>query len=110
VSFAGETLALAGFPKTVPVKLQAIRIGQLGITAIPCEVFVQIGLDLKKRSPLKPSFTIGWANGYNGYLPTPEHHRLGGYETWRSRSSYLEVEAASKIEAKLLRLVDEVSR
>jgi len=37
------------------------------------------------------------ANGYNGYLPTPQQHRLGGYETWRARSSYLEAEAAPKI-------------
>ena len=25
---------------------------------------------------------IGLANGRHGYLPTPEQHRLGGYETW----------------------------
>jgi hypothetical protein len=25
---------------------------------------------------------IGLANGGNGYLPTPEQHKLGGYETW----------------------------
>jgi neutral ceramidase len=25
---------------------------------------------------------IGLANGTNGYLPTPEQHKLGGYETW----------------------------
>jgi hypothetical protein len=26
--------------------------------------------------------TIGIANGSYGYLPTPEQHQLGGYETW----------------------------
>jgi hypothetical protein len=40
---------------------------------------------------------VSLANGYNGYLPTPEHHKLGGYETWRARSSYLEVDASTKI-------------
>jgi hypothetical protein len=60
-------------------------------------VFVEIGLDLKKNSPWKPSFTISLANGYNGYLPTVEHFQLGGYETWRARSSYLETNAAPKI-------------
>jgi neutral ceramidase len=30
-------------------------------------------------------------------LPTPAQHKLGGYETWRARSSYLETEAAPKI-------------
>jgi hypothetical protein len=41
------------------------------------------------------------ANGYNGYLPPAEHHAAGGYETWRARSSYLEVEAAEKIARRL---------
>ena len=103
-----ETVLMADFPKAVPLLLQAHRIGELGIVAIPCEVFVEIGLDIKKRSPLKPTFTIELANGYNGYLPTPEHHKLGGYETWRARSSYLEVEAAPKISAALFDLLSRV--
>ena len=45
----------------------------------------------------RQTFTIELANGCNGYLPTPEQHKLGGYETWRARSSYLETEAAPKI-------------
>lgn len=93
--YARETVLLNSYPAQVPIILQALRIGELRIAAIPCEVFVEIGLDLKQRN--SPAFTISLANGYNGYLPTVEHHRLGGYETWRARSSYLEVEAASKI-------------
>lgn len=103
--YARETVLIAGYPDTVPVTLQAIRIGDLAITAIPCEVFVEIGLDLKRTSPLKPAFTIELANGYNGYLPTPEHHALGGYETWRARSSYLETSASEKIVATLTELL-----
>jgi hypothetical protein len=95
--YAREAVLLAKYPNTVKLKLQAIRVGQLGIVAIPCEVFAEIGLDIKKGSPLKPTFTIELANGYNGYLPTPAQHRLGGYETWRARSSYLEVDASLKI-------------
>ncbi len=55
---------------------------ELGITTIPCEVFVEIGLALRQRSPFKTHFTVELANGHYGYLPTPEQHRLGGYETW----------------------------
>lgn len=95
--YARETVLIKEYPKEVPVIVQAMRIGDLGIVAIPCEVFVEIGLEIKARSPLKPTFTIELANGYNGYLPTPEQHRLGGYETWRARSSYLETEASTKI-------------
>lgn len=99
--YARETLLLNKFPDVVPVKLQVHRIGGLSIAAIPCEVFVEIGLDLKATKPLEELFTISLANGYNGYLPTPEHHAIGGYETWRARSSYLEVDASTKITAAL---------
>ena len=92
-----ETVLLANFPEQVPLTLQAHRIGNLVIAAVPCEVFAEIGLELKKRSPFQQTFTIELANGYNGYLPTPAQHKLGGYETWRSRASYLEVDASVKI-------------
>jgi hypothetical protein len=66
----------------VNVKLQAIRIGDLAVCGIPFETFVEIGLELKDRSPFPQTMVIGLANGRYGYLPTPEQHRLGGYETW----------------------------
>jgi hypothetical protein len=108
-TYARETLLLAKYPKQVDVTIQALRVGDLGIVAIPCEVFVEIGLELKAKSPLKPTFTVELANGYNGYLPTKEQHALGGYETWRARSSYLEVDAARKITDTALRLLGAVS-
>ena len=99
--YARETVKLADYPDTVPVKLQAYRIGELSVATIPCEVFVEIGLELKLDTPFRRHFTVSLANGYNGYLPTPKHHQLGGYETWRARSSYLEVDASTKIVEKL---------
>ena len=73
------------------------------------EVFAEIGLDLKRNKPLNDHFTISLANGYNGYLPTPEHHRLGGYETWRARSSYLETDASVQITAQLKEMLAELA-
>jgi neutral ceramidase len=58
---------------------------------------------LKDRSPFGQTFTIELANGSYGYLPTPEQHRLGGYETWLG-SNYVEKEATIKIVATLLDL------
>lgn len=81
-SYARRTISLAEKDDTVTVKLQAIRIGELAVCAIPFETFVEIGLELKDRSPFDQTMVIGLANGRYGYLPTPEHHRLGGYETW----------------------------
>ncbi|MDQ6632546.1 MAG: neutral/alkaline non-lysosomal ceramidase N-terminal domain-containing protein, partial [Verrucomicrobiota bacterium] len=100
--YARETVLLSDYPEKVPVILQTFRIGDLGIAAVPCEVFAEIGLEIKKQSPFKPTFTIELANGYNGYLPTPAQHKLGGYETWRARSSYLETDAAPKIFSQII--------
>lgn len=108
--YAQETLYLKDYPAEVPLIIQAIRIGDLGIAAIPCEPFAQIGLDIKANSPFKPTFTIGLANGWNGYLPTPEQHKLGGYETWRARSSYLETEASLKIYHTVMELFGQLQR
>ena len=66
--------------------VQALRIGDFAICALPFEAFAEIGLDLKKRSPFSQTMVISLANGTNGYLPTPEQHELGGYETWMGTS------------------------
>ena len=104
--YARETVLMNDYPEQVSVILQAFRLGDLAITAIPCEVFAETGLELKKESPFKLTFNIELANGYNGYLPPPGQHQLGGYETWRARSSYLEVNAAPKITETLFELLN----
>jgi len=107
--YAEEAIALAEGPERVSIPLQAIRIGELGIAAAPCEVFAETGLEIKERSPLKPTILIELANGYNGYLPTPQQHTWGGYETWPARSSYLEVDAAPKIRDGVLDLLSKMT-
>lgn len=108
--YARETILLAKYPAKVKCLLQAIRIGDLAILSSPCETFVEIGLRMKKQSPFAHTFTIELANGYNGYLPTPEQHALGGYETWRARSSYLEVNASTQMERAWLDLLQQLSK
>jgi hypothetical protein len=104
--YARETVLLADFTAKVSAPLQIMKIGDLHVSAIPAEVFVEIGLELKKRH--SPTFTVSLANAYHGYLPTPEHHALGGYETWRARSSCLEVNASTKIIAGLEELFEQL--
>jgi hypothetical protein len=81
-AYARRTLNLAEADETVNVLVQALRIGDLAVCALPFEALVEIGLDLKQRSPFPQTMVIGIANGYHGYLPTPKQHKLGGYETW----------------------------
>ncbi len=106
--YARRAIELYEGPETVDVKLQAVRIGDLGITALPFETFTEIGLALKENSPLKPTFTISLANGGEGYLPTPAQHELGGYETWLG-TNRVEKQASVKITETLLQLLDEVA-
>ncbi|UCD50174.1 MAG: neutral/alkaline non-lysosomal ceramidase N-terminal domain-containing protein [Phycisphaerales bacterium] len=94
--YANRVLDLADAPEHRSLPLQVMRIGELGICAIPFEVFVEIGLELKQKSPMGQTFTISHANGSYGYLPTVRHHELGGYETWLGTNN-VEVQAAPKI-------------
>jgi hypothetical protein len=103
VTYAERTLALADVPDTVSVPLQVFRLGDLAVNAIPFEVFTDIGLEIKKQTPFEKTFTISLANGSFGYLPTPEHHQLGGYETWLG-TNRVETEASRKISATILEL------
>lgn len=89
--------------------LQALRVGDLGITAIPNEVYAITGLKLKNWSPFPMTMNIELANGSEGYIPPPEQHKLGGYTTWPARTAGLEVEAEPKIVDALLDLLHEVA-
>jgi hypothetical protein len=108
--YAREAGFLAQYPERVTLRLQAIRIGDLGIGAIPNEVFAETGLAIKQGSPFKATFTIELANGYYGYLPTPQQHQWGGYETWDARSSCLEVGAEPAIRETVLELLRAVRK
>ena len=106
--YALETLYLHEKQRTELI-LQALRIGGLGIAAIPNEVYALTGLKLKEQSPFASTFNIELANGAEGYIPPPEQHALGGYTTWAARTAGLEVEAEPKIVEVLLSLLEEVS-
>ncbi len=102
--YARRTIAMSKSPDEVVIPLQAVRIGEIGIVAIPFEVFAEIGLGIKQRTPFEQSFTISFGNGSYGYLPTPEQHKLGGYETWLG-TSRVELEASRKITDQLLAML-----
>jgi hypothetical protein len=106
--YALEQIFLADEPQR-ELKLQAVRIGDVAIAAIPDEVYAISGLKLKLRSPLPHTFTIELANGAEGYIPPPEQHKLGGYTTWAARTAGLEVDAEPKIVETELKLLEEVA-
>jgi len=75
--YAQEATALAD--GLLPIELQGIRINDAVFVAVPAEVFVEVGLRLKRTAPHR-TFIVGITNGYIGYLPTSDAHLVGGYE------------------------------
>lgn len=108
-SYARETVFLSEMPSTRELKLQAYRIGDLGVATFTTETFGSTGLAVKAASPLKPTLNVSLANGWDGYLPPPDQHPLGGYTTWRARSSCLEEGAEPKIREALVGLLNKVA-
>jgi hypothetical protein len=106
--YAKEAIFLHEEPRRT-LKLQAIRIGELGLTAIPNEVFAITGLKLKAQSPFDMTMNIELANGSEGYIPPQEQHALGGYTTWPARTAGLEVQAEPRIVATALELLEKVA-
>jgi len=95
--------------QSTEVVVQAIRIGDIGIATTPNETYALTGLKLKLQSPLTTTVVIELANGGDGYIPPPEQHLLGGYNTWAARSAGLEVQAEPKITEAALGLLERVA-
>lgn len=65
--------------RTIDVEMAGIRVGDFVLLTFPGELTVQIGLNLKARSPHRPTFVAGYTNGYIYYAPTAEQlQNVGG--------------------------------
>jgi hypothetical protein len=62
------------------VEVMALRIGSVGIVALPGEGFCELGMAIKRASPARHTIVIELANDAAGYLPTREAYQQGGYE------------------------------
>lgn len=64
--------------------LHVIRLGEVAIVGVPCELFACLGLDIRHRSPFRHTFVFGLANDDFGYVGDREGMELGGYQMWVS--------------------------
>ena len=106
--YAREQIFLHERPEAT-LCLQAIRIGDIGLTGIPNEVYALTGLKQKAVSPLATTITFDLANGSEGYIPPPEQHVLGGYNTWAARTAGLEPSAEPRIAEACIQLLEKVA-
>ncbi|MCB1127538.1 MAG: hypothetical protein KDM81_13680, partial [Verrucomicrobiae bacterium] len=84
------------------VEVQAITLGpDLAWVGLPGEVFVELGLAIKRRSPFPRTFVVELANENIGYIPDRRSYAEGNYEPESARcaagSGEQLVEAAVKL-------------
>lgn len=77
---------LRGRGPALDLEVHAIRLGaDAAIVTLPGEVFVELGLAIKKASPFRTTFIIELANTEEtSYIPKREAYPLGGYEVVNS--------------------------
>lgn len=107
LAYAGRVQRLAQASPETKFPAQILRIGDICIGSSPCETFAETGVEFRKRSPFAKSFMVELANGYYGYMPTPRHFELGGYETWPGTCN-TESQASVKLMNALLEMAAEV--
>jgi neutral ceramidase len=108
LAYAGRVQRLANASPQTKAPVQVLRIGDICIGSTPCETFAETGVEFRERSPFKgKSFMVEIAHGYYGYMPTPRHFELGGYETWPGTNN-LEPQASVKVMNALLDMATEL--
>jgi hypothetical protein len=70
----------------LPMEVQVFRLGdELAVVGLPGEVFVELGLEIKRQSPFRTTLVIELCNDAPGYIPTRKAFSEGSYETVNSR-------------------------
>ena len=71
--------------KPVKVRIQALRIGEVALVAMPGEPFAEIGAAVKKASPFPVTMFCGYSSGEGGdYMPVASEYPFAGYEVDRT--------------------------
>lgn len=96
-----ETLDKKDKPLLAEVQVIAIS-GDVAIVALPGEIFVELGLALKKASPFKHTLIAELSNGSIGYVPNREAYPQGNYEIVSARGEAGSGEKLIEVALKLL--------
>jgi len=64
----------------IKLPLRFVAINDTVIWSAPVEMFCEIAMNIRERSPFKQTFYFGYTNGWFGYLPTAKGFEEGGYE------------------------------
>lgn len=79
-------LDLAEKGNTWPMEVQVYRLdSDTAIVCLPCEIFADLGLAIKKQSPFKRTLVISISNDRPSYVPTLKAFKEGSYEITNAR-------------------------
>lgn len=68
-------------PPHAELVVQALRVGDLVLLALPGEIFVKIGIQIRERAGVEKLIIVGYSNTADiGYIPTADAFPQGGYE------------------------------
>lgn len=70
----------AGGRTLVRLPVRMLRLNDAVIWAAPVELFSEIAIEVRSRSPFPYTLYFGYTNGWFGYLPTARAFGEGGYE------------------------------
>lgn len=100
--------SVSGEPWLLPVEIQVFQLNaQTAIVTLPGEVFAELGLELKKRSPFANTIAIELTNADIRYVPTRRAFAEGEYEAVNSR---LAPGAGEKMVEEALQLLHNMTR
>jgi hypothetical protein len=88
--------------------LQVMLIGDVAIVGISGELFNDLGIDIKRRSPFRYTYIVDLANDCIGYIPDIKGFELGGYQLWTGNHSYLKKGTGEQIADRAVNLLNEV--
>ena len=103
-----ERLHRAG-SRSVASSVQVLAVHDTAFVGVPGEFFVELGREIKRRSPFKRTYVVELANDYVGYIPTRAAFEEGGYEVLDARSSKVSAEAGEIVVEQCVRMLSEAA-
>jgi len=95
--------------RSVTTSVQVLAVNDTAFVGVPGELFVELGREIKERSPFEHTYIVELANDYVGYIPTRAAFDEGGYEVLDARSSKVGPEAGEIVVEECVRLLNAVS-
>jgi hypothetical protein len=86
----------------IEAEVQTFGLGDVGLIFLPGEIFVELGLEIKDRSPYKHTLILTLCNNSIGYIPNAEAFDYGAYEVEVSQIEKGEGEKLVESSVKLL--------